>query len=154
MGRPANRLTKSPCKEKSRGPNKTRGVVAQPYPSRCFFRERERRAGLTGARGIEGCPGPWVHSPVLFYVLPEFRSRQGAVGDIERHGPEVCVLRKAALRDIPFPEDCRGVFGDLDEFGGDERVQPEEIPEHLPEFFISMHTRVGGEERPLLFRFD
>ena len=72
-------------------------------------------------------------------MLPEHRPGPVAVGDIERRRPQGRVLGDAGLRRSRFPEDLRCVLGDLDKFGRDQGVEPDEVGEHLLEFVVLVH---------------
>ncbi len=79
-------------------------------------------------------------SLVFSDVLPEHRTGLVAIGDLERRRPQSRVLGDTGLRRSRLPEDRGGVLGDLDELRGYQGIEPEEVAEHLFEFFVLVHV--------------
>jgi len=50
------------------------------------------------------------------------------------------VIHKAALRWRGFAENGRGILGHLDQFGGDQGIEPDQISKHLLDLII-LHDR-------------
>ena len=76
---------------------------------------------------------------VLCDVLPEHRAGLVTVSDLERRRPQGRMFGDTGLRRSRLPEDLGGVLGDLDEFGGYQGIEPEEVAEHLFCFFVLVH---------------
>ena len=74
-------------------------------------------------------------------VLQECCTRPVFLGDRKGMGTKIGVFAEARSRGRYFPEDCRAVLGDLDQFGCNQRIQPEEVGKHFFEFVL-FHTSI------------
>ena len=93
---------------------------------------------------------------VFEQVLGEHRCGTVLLCHVERGFFEFKVLGKATFRWRGFSEDGRCVLGDLDEFGRDHGIKPDNVGEHLfgfrvlhggivrQEIFINQRFRVKG----------
>jgi acyl-CoA thioesterase len=74
-------------------------------------------------------------------VLPENGTWLVFLGDCKGMGTQIGMFTKACGRGRSIPEDSRAVLGDLDQFGRDQRIQPEEVGEHFLQFIL-LHTDI------------
>jgi len=92
-------------------------------------------------------------SPITLLVLAEVTGEHGAGPVFFCHGEcglaQGVVLREAAGRRGGFPCNRRTVFGDLDEFGSDQCIQPDQVCEHLSGLHILHAEQV---KRPGILR--
>ena len=127
------------------GPGIALGGQAGGSVCSCIAEHAAIRPSPVPLEGRTSRESPESTSLVFLDVLPERRAWPVAVGDIERCCAQGRVLGYASLRRRGLSEDHGGVLGDLDQFGGYHGVEPDEIPEHLFEFFVLLHEcEIGG----------
>jgi hypothetical protein len=73
---------------------------------------------------------------VFEQVLGECRGGAVFLCHVERGFLKFMVFGKATIRRWGFSKDGRRVFGDLDKFCGNDRIEPDEVGEHLFSFRI------------------
>ena len=76
-------------------------------------------------------------------VLRQDGARTDALCNRERFFSQRPVLNKAALGNFAMTQDSGGILCDLDQLGGDDRIQPHEILEQAGGF-VGFHALYWG----------